>query len=45
MKKLMAVVLTLRFTINDKLVLNGTDGAPATYYFSLNAPTVSLIES
>lgn len=35
---------TLRFTINDKLVLNGTDGAPATYYFSLSAPTVSIVE-
>ena len=35
---------TLRFTISDKLVLKGTDGAPATYYFSLSAPTVSIVE-
>lgn len=34
---------TLRFNIKDKLVLNGTDGVPATYYFSLSAPTVSIV--
>ena len=36
--------LTLRFCIKDKLVLCGTDGAPTTYYFSLSAPTVSIVE-
>jgi hypothetical protein len=35
---------TLRFTISDKLVLNGNAGTPATYYFSLSAPIASLIE-
>jgi hypothetical protein len=35
---------TLRFTISDKLVLNGTAGTPATYYFSLSEPTVSIVE-
>lgn len=34
---------TLRFTISDKLVLNGTSGTPATYYFSLSAPTGSIV--
>ncbi len=36
--------LTLRFGIKDKLVLRGTDGTPATYYFSLSAPTVSIVD-
>jgi hypothetical protein len=35
---------TLRFTISDNLQLKGTTGTPSTYYFSLSAPTVSLVE-
>jgi hypothetical protein len=36
--------LTMRFSIKDKLVLNGTHGSPETYCFSLSAPTVSIVE-
>jgi len=35
---------TLRFTISNRLVLKGTAGTPATYYFALSAPTVSIVE-
>jgi len=35
---------TVRVTISDKLLLKGTDGTPATYYFALSAPTVSIVE-
>ena len=35
---------TLRFTISDKLELKGTDGTTPTYYFSLSAPTVTIVE-
>jgi hypothetical protein len=34
----------LRFTLNNKLLLKGTDGTPSTYYFALTAPTVSIVE-
>ena len=35
---------TLRFTINDTLLLKGSAGDPSSYYFSLDAPTVSIVE-
>jgi len=35
---------TLRFTISDTLLLNGTAGASVTYYFSLSAPTGSIVQ-
>ena len=35
---------TLRFTISDKLVLQGTPGTTSTYYFALFEPTVSIVE-
>lgn len=35
---------TLRFTISNKLELKGKAGTPSTYFFSLSAPTVSIVE-
>jgi len=35
---------TLRFTISNTLHLKGSAGDPSSYYFSLDAPTVSLVE-
>ena len=35
---------TLRFTISDTLLFKGTAGTASTYYFTLGAPTVSIVE-
>jgi len=35
---------TLRFTISNTLLLRGTAGNASSYFFSLNAPTVTLVE-
>jgi hypothetical protein len=35
---------TLRFTISNTLRLKGTAGNPSSYFFSLDAPTGSLVE-
>ena len=35
---------TLRFTISDTLLLKGTAGDASSYYFSMDAPTASLVE-
>ncbi len=34
----------LRFTISNTLLLKGTAGTPATYYFTIGAPTVSFVQ-
>jgi len=35
---------TLRFTISNSLLLKGTAGNASSYFFSLDAPTLSLVE-
>ena len=35
---------TLRFTIGNTLLLKGSADDPSSYYFSLDAPTVSIVE-
>ena len=35
---------TLRFTISNTLLLRGTAGSVSSYFFSLNPPTVTLVE-
>ena len=35
---------TLRFTISNTLLLKGTAGNATSYFFSLDAPTLSLVE-